>query len=103
MRGLGWVLLAMVVGCDGGGGDTDTDPVDRTAAILALTGDPVNGGTLWSQQCNSCHSGLEGVYGDLPAADVVDAMLTGPGSMPEFSGYSDQELADILAFMQDAA
>ncbi|MEZ4321542.1 MAG: cytochrome c [Myxococcota bacterium] len=95
------VGLALLGGCDGGE-ETDPPEPDRVDAILALTGDAANGQSIWDNLCESCHSGQEAVFGGLSPESQANAVLTGPGAMPDFSGYSDQEIADILAFLASA-
>ncbi len=109
--------LALAFGCDGGdeddtGGGTGGD--DRAATILALNGDAASGATLFtSRGCSidTCH-GADGLSGmAMPSLDtsvmasedaqIVNTFLNGKGGMPPQSSLSDQELADLLAYVSD--
>ena len=97
-----WVgVLALMVAC--GGESASDDP--RVDDILSLTGDPDAGAALYGDECAGCHAqdGSGNSFPDIRgvAADtIVDRMLTGPGSMPDFSGWPDQDIADVVAFVE---
>ena len=110
--------LALATGCDGGGsgsGSGGTGGNDRASAILGLAGDAAAGQTLFmSSTCGtaSCH-GSDGMSGaatpalsmSVPNASdeqIVSTFLNGKGSMPTQSNLSDQQLADLLAYVTDA-
>ncbi|MEQ1504815.1 MAG: cytochrome c [Myxococcota bacterium] len=94
MIGLG--LAVTVVGC----GD------DRATAIADLTGDAEAGGVLYAQNCATCHaddgSGGSGpaLGGEDDAVEMADVILSGSEEMPAFDTLSDQEIADIIAWVQ---
>ena len=109
--------LVLATGCDeegsdGGGGETGGD--DRASTILGLSGDSAAGATLFaSSTCGTaaCH-GSDGSSGaatpplntSVPAASdeqIVSTFLNGKGSMPAQSNLSDQQLADLLAYVTD--
>lgn len=109
--------LALATGCDGdeedtGGGGTGGE--DRAATILGLEGDAASGETLFaSSGCNimSCH-GADGLSGaampplssSVAAASdeqIVTTFLEGKGTMPAHSNLSDQQLADLLAYVTE--
>ncbi len=110
--------LALATGCDDGGDDGDggggTGGDDRAATILGLTGDASSGEQLFgSSGCANmaCH-GADGTSGSaMPSLDtsvpntddatIVDTFLNGKGSMPAQAGLSDQQLADLLAYVSD--
>ncbi|MCR9162197.1 MAG: c-type cytochrome [Nannocystaceae bacterium] len=109
--------LAFAAGCDGeedDGGAGGTDGEDRAATILSLEGDASAGAMVFSAgACATagCH-GPDGVSGmaspsldaSVPSAtdtQIVNSLLNGKGSMPAQSNLSDQELADVLAYVTD--
>jgi mono/diheme cytochrome c family protein len=105
-----------VVGCggddEGSGGAGGTDP--DVQAILDLTGDVTAGSTVYTQTCgiSSCHgpSGNDGLAtaGDLPTLipslsdeSIVSTVIKGKGSMPAQGALTDQNVADVLAYVND--
>jgi mono/diheme cytochrome c family protein len=107
-----WIwLVGMVVACGGGGGGETT----RTDAILALDGDATAGATVFSDNCALCHaaSGLgvddggtgtnltEAAGETSEDAEFAGIILNGEGNMPAFSDLTDQEIADVLAYIHD--
>ncbi len=109
--------LVLATGCDGeeddgGGGGTGGD--DRTATILGLEGDAAAGGMVFSSGAcatPACH-GPDGTSGmasptldtSIPSASdmqIVNSLLNGKGSMPAQSNLTDQQLADVLAYVTD--
>ncbi len=77
--------------------------------ILGLTGDATAGEMVFSDNACSvvgCH-GPDGTVDNplgplvMAASDeqIVDTFLNGKGSMPAQSSLSDQELADVLAWL----
>ncbi len=106
---------ALAGGCDDGGGDGDSGDSggeDRASAILAIEGDASAGATVFtSAGCSieSCH-GADGLSGaaspsldmSVPNADdaqIVNTLLNGKGSMPSHANLTDQQLADVLAYV----
>ena len=76
----------------------------RLSEILELEGDIVAGGTFFAANCATCH-GADATGGGGPnivgtnVDVVVEATLAGPGAMPAFGESSDQELADVAAYV----
>ena len=76
----------------------------RLSEILELEGDVASGGDFFSSNCATCH-GVDAAGGGAPdirgrEVDVVaEAALSGPGAMPSFSDSSDQEIADVAAYV----
>lgn len=104
MRYLPLILLGLVACGEKDGGDSDPGS-SRIDDILALTGDTANGQTLFEANCVSCHladgSGdigpsLQGALED----DALEYILNGEGSMPSFSSWSDQDIADVYAYAE---
>ena len=90
----------------------DGGPIEvRAAAIMALSGVDVAGADTFSNNCTACHGfdGLGGSVGPslqgrvpgLGDADVVDTLLNGKGGMPSWAHLSDQELADLRAYLRE--
>ena len=78
---------------------------DENTSILALTGDEINGEVLYDANCAACHgTSAEGASGpaiyDEDDHDFVEAIQEGEGSMPAFPDLSDQDIADIIAFVR---
>ncbi|MEL6342463.1 MAG: cytochrome c [Myxococcota bacterium] len=110
IRTIGPVLLVSLVGCDGSG-DTSSSGSDRTAAVLATAGTAAAGAGVYATNCQSCHmadgsgsigpalSGPQGKVAALSDAQLIDVILTGTSGMPPYGSLSDQQLADLLAYM----
>lgn len=114
-------MLLLAVGllgaCDDSGEEADgggTEGEDRAANVLALEGDAAAGmagfGTFGCSN-ESCH-GADGLSGmaspslnmSVPNASdevIVNTFLNGKGSMPPQSARTDQELADLLAYVSE--
>jgi mono/diheme cytochrome c family protein len=82
--------------------------VPRAKAVLALNGDPARGRALYAQTCARCHSGggeawrwTLRIYGD---DGVVSTLIVGvPHTrMPSFAAWSDQQIADVHAYLRRA-
>lgn len=98
--------LACDSGDDGGGGDDN-------GAILGLTGDAAAGQTVFTAgMCSSaaCH-GTDGNSGSAPALStvvssrsddqIINSVLDGKAGMPP-QDLTDQEMADVLAWLRDS-
>ncbi|MEL6343228.1 MAG: cytochrome c [Myxococcota bacterium] len=124
MRVILMTALALLVACDGDDKDTSSTGGDsgssgngettRTEDILALTGDASSGAPVYTTNCQGCHaedgsgtvgpalSGADGKVNTLTDEQIVDAILNGVGTMPAYEFLSDQEAADLLAYLKDA-
>ncbi|MFI4935528.1 MAG: c-type cytochrome [Caulobacterales bacterium] len=79
----------------------------RAKAVLTLVGDPARGSALYEETCARCHRKNAGWrftlqwYGrDGFVSTLIDGV---PKSrMPSFSAWSDQQLADVHAYIQAA-
>ena len=88
------------------GGDSGASEVD---AILALTGDATAGATTFSNTCAACH-GADGASGyaanlveEIPSKDdafIVNIIINGDGGGMPAQDLSDQEVADVLAYVR---
>lgn len=74
------------------------------------TADAVSGGETFRNECAACHQagGAGGVLTDgrhAPSLDqatpvqIVEAMTIGPGAMPVFTAFTDEEMADVAAYV----
>jgi mono/diheme cytochrome c family protein len=116
-----WLAIGMMAACGETPADDDTDTDTDTAdtdgggdggtltgdasAILALDADLAAGEALYADNCALCHA-VDGSGGTGPdiksedAADIVEAVLEGPGVMgsAEDLGFVDQDVADVAAY-----
>ena len=120
------VVLAvmLVAGC--GGEEPKAESAAAPAAAVALVGDAVNGGNIFSTACVACHGpeakGVTGLGKDLTTSEWVgqqsdaqliefikkgrdagDPLNTTGVAMPPKGGnpaMSEQEIADIVAFVR---
>jgi len=99
--------LVFTVACDTAGSDDGGS--DRATDIAGLTGDTGAGEALYGLHCAACHGADRAGTASGPdirnevdeAGEVIDIILEGEAAMPSFSEtLSDQEIADILAFLQ---
>lgn len=83
---------------------------EQVDAVLALTGDPDAGATVYKDNCVDCHEKNGEGIGDavlpekIPAntdEDVVENILAGPWIMPNFVNELDnQQVADVFAYLR---
>ena len=77
----------------------------RAKAVLALAGDPARGAALYDQTCAHCHQNRAGwsmvlsLYGP---TGFVSTLIDGvpKTKMPSFAAWSDQQLADVYAYVR---
>ena len=99
-------LSILFIGCgDGDSGDNGASG-SRVDDIQALTGDATEGQTLYASSCQGCHAsdgtgqnGNPDITGSISDSDI-NIILTGPGQMPAFSSLTDQQIADIAAYVE---
>lgn len=96
---------------DDHGSECDADDSMRADAIVDIPGDETMGATVFTQNCgvSACH-GADGAAG--PAPDLAEhvehydadalacLLLAGEGTMPSQEALSDEELADVIAYVQ---
>jgi mono/diheme cytochrome c family protein len=81
----------------------------RTSSVEKMTGTASSGASIYATKCVSCHgsngrSGSAGV--DVAheardeAEDAIEKILEGGGGMPSFSNLSDQDVADLVAYLK---
>jgi mono/diheme cytochrome c family protein len=81
-----------------------------TSTLTALTGDATTGQSVYGAQCASCH-GADGASGSArrptpsvarsDAAAAASTIVSGEDEMPAFaSTLSDQEIADVIAYLK---
>ncbi len=111
IRALVLLLTLAPIACDDGGEPSHA----RTEGVLALEGDTMTGMTTFTAVCGvaACH-GADGNTPGTPETKklgevipgfsdtkVVDTILKGDGPMPPQTQLSDQEIADVLAYVRD--
>jgi mono/diheme cytochrome c family protein len=107
--------LAATYGHDAGPFTPESFAADKAAALFVpapggASGDRGRGQTIYGDQCVACHE--EGARGgpdgvalagrrilDRPE-DFAALLRSGRGRMPDFSGITDAELADLLAYLR---
>ena len=112
-------VLAAAGACDDGGEEEsetsagETGSGDRKANILMLDGTASAGMAVFSSETcatEACHgadgnSGMaENLSERVPALSddqIVDVLLEGSGTMPPQTHLSDQQLADVLAWLNE--
>lgn len=107
---LGFGVLLGACGDDDDGGNCTNAQTKRGDTILMLASDETAGASVFAQSCgiSSCH-GSDGSSGPAPnlgsnIAEFGDTglaclVLAGTGSMPSQGSLTDQELADVLAYV----
>lgn len=90
--------------------DAASTSSDRVATIDALTGDVTRGKGLYEAQCLDCHgangrSGSAsvdvGAFGKQDPKGAMAQILEGGGGMPAFDTLSDQDVADLVAYLNN--
>lgn len=90
--------------------DTDTDVPDsaRAADVLALTGDATLGESTFTTTCAGCHNadgsenigpGLADSISTLTPETALSTIIDGDGGMPAYGYLSDEDLADLWAYL----
>ena len=77
----------------------------RIAEIEALVGDAETGAPLYEANCRWCHGsngrGAHSMYpGGNLSPDLIETILEGLSGMPSFDNLSNQEIADIVAYIE---
>lgn len=77
----------------------------RVAEIEVLDGDLNNGFTLYQENCRSCHGsdgkGAHSMYhGDTLSDHLIETILEGLSGMPSFDHLSNQEIADLVSYIE---
>src|SRR5688500_3436239 len=111
LRVLALSITLASVACDG---EEASDHM-RTEGVLALTGEAAGGMMVFSTVCGTaaCH----GADGNTPGTaetkklgevapgmsdrEIVNTVLKGDGPMPPQTQLTDQEIADVLAYVRD--
>jgi mono/diheme cytochrome c family protein len=103
-----------VIGC---GASESSSGQNTNGSQQVLIGDPAKGQQLFQQNCASCHStgtktifgpGLKGLFSksSLPngqsvtVSNVEQWIQTGGGNMPSFAQLSNQDRADLVAYLK---
>ncbi|QSO46455.1 c-type cytochrome [Alicyclobacillus mengziensis] len=119
--GLIIAIAGFVVGCGTSGGANATNNAsgngNTSQPAATLTGDATQGVRLFQQSCSMCHStgtntvvgpGLQGIMNKSklpngkPVTDenVMNWIRTGGGGMPGFPQLTNQQRADIVAYLK---
>ena len=77
----------------------------RIAEIEALVGDAETGAPLYEANCRWCHGsngrGAHSMYpGGTLSPNLIETILEGLSGMPSFDNLSNQEIADIVAYIE---
>ncbi len=106
--GLVWFYFAFAPSAKEIVKETGAAPVEEAAAAPAGAGDAAAGKAVYAAQCASCHgANAEGGFGPaLAGAPIVEnadqfasIVKNGLGAMPPFAQLSDQEIADLRAYL----
>jgi mono/diheme cytochrome c family protein len=104
-------LATTLLGCPSEDPTETTDPTDepsRVDDILALTGSVDDGMAFYTANCQVCHAAdgtggagpnLNTVVPPLSDEDLATVLIDGVGTMPAYGGSTDQELADVMAYV----
>lgn len=90
--------------------DESVDEGDHTGWTGVVVGDAERGATIYAASCAACHgaSGLGGAGGPSLAKEVagesdeelVETIREGEDDMPPFPNLSEQDLADLIAWLR---
>ncbi len=109
--GVGFLLAGCPGDVPSDTADTDLPFTQRIDSIVELSGSVNNARLIYETRCQVCHgTGYGGKGGptlefsdDFTDRELVNLMLRGAGTMPDFADLSNQELADLLAWLRDFA
>lgn len=98
-------LPFFIIGCSSSS-ESDSS-ADRVTSIAALDADVTAGATVYAANCTSCHGedGKSGSVAKNAAADAsneseaIEQVLGGGDGMPAFPELSDQDIADVVAYL----
>ena len=105
-------LSASLVGCGGHNVSCDAEQSARASTVLGLGVDAAAGADVFANTCGGggCH-GSDGISGPAPDLDehashfdsegLACLLLAGTGNMPSQAKLSDQQLADVLAYVEE--
>ncbi len=97
-------VLSISAGCD------SDDEETRSSKVLGLEGNRDAGEgifTMGTCSADGCHStapsstDLTDVVPNLTSETIVDSLINGKGLMPTQGALSDQQLADVLAYIEE--
>lgn len=96
-----WIFLLAIVSVA-----CSSSTSSRVTTINGLKGDTTAGKSVYTNSCSSCH-GTDAKSGsareNLPSKNASTAyaqIIDGEGSMPSFSDLSDQDIANVWAYVQ---
>ena len=107
------ILVAIAVSCFlfGACAAESTPAETKYDKIAKLTGDAANGKTIFDSNCAGCHGAdgksgsagpnlVEGALTALTTAQMAQSVVDGKGIMPAFTQLSNQEVADVVAYVK---
>jgi mono/diheme cytochrome c family protein len=97
MKTIGPVFLALAL--FSGGCAASATNGDSSQNGNGLVGDPVQGKTLFADNCAGCHANASNFAG-YSTSNLTGVMQDGTGSMPGQTQLTDQDMADIVAYLQ---
>jgi len=118
-RNSGFLALMMALVACGGGEPAEDDSglvdlgvptAERVAAVLDLDGDVGEGDAMYEDGgCIDCHASYGGgtdagpqlLASGLDLEYVFTVVIDGQGTMPSHAAWTDQELADLGAYLDD--